>query len=367
MRYDKPIRAILSDAYTSIHASFASTAVREYEQSYRNRLTQGTVCGLLNLVDYEIVVTALGPLHEHITLFVKTFTWVGGTSGGTFGRPLIIQDRHGISDILHKLVGLPPHEAFRGHAKVDEVDKTDLGVASQLSQVPNNVPTTQHQGAFQDTSASQMEMATQIPLKQPTAPPMKHKVAQGVNLSNPIGASSGRSFTPESSVPRVDHKSGAVALLKLLPVQTGQSDSRTSGMPCSPERKEQHISRHSSLEGRRHDPKGDPQAKQVIGQGVAQTSTRSDTDAFRAKRPDTQRVEPRLDTTVRTVESLSGKAAQEGLEQQEVTRKSTPETERVVTEHGAVSKCEQNPTAEAPAATVHPWSVRQRDNLFSSC
>ncbi|KAL9129659.1 MAG: hypothetical protein Q9217_001938 [Psora testacea] len=99
----EPVRATLSDSVTRINVSFATTASQKHEKETRQRLSQGSLGGVLQLLDFELVATPYGPRSSRLTLFIKDFNILGSAGSGEKGVPRPIEDAGDISVLLEKL------------------------------------------------------------------------------------------------------------------------------------------------------------------------------------------------------------------------------------------------------------------------
>ncbi len=91
--WDELIKVSLSDSVNHIDASFAASATRIYQERKRQPLTQDTIGGLIQLLDFEVVATHFGPRQSRLTLLVKDFKILGSTGSGEKGIPQDIESR----------------------------------------------------------------------------------------------------------------------------------------------------------------------------------------------------------------------------------------------------------------------------------
>ena len=97
------MRAAVSDSQTRISATFAVSATQEYKQKNLRDFTKGTSRGLLQLNDYDIVLTPLGPKRFHLTLFVRDFKFLGATDARVGSVPRPIEDVGDTPSLLARL------------------------------------------------------------------------------------------------------------------------------------------------------------------------------------------------------------------------------------------------------------------------
>ncbi len=151
MTFEEPIQVTLSDSVVRVNASITNQASQKYAKQNRRKLTEGTVGGLIQLHEFEIVATHLGPRDKRITLYVKDFKGIGANGSGNFGvAPQAIESREGTKELLKKLADLRKH----GWDARSEQSATVSPIQSQPS------TQTSEAGDDQDT---QLGFATQVP------------------------------------------------------------------------------------------------------------------------------------------------------------------------------------------------------------
>ena len=104
MTFEEPIQVTLSDSVIRVNASITNQASQKYAKKNRKKLTEGTVGGLISLLEFEIVATHFGPRDKRLTLYVKDFKSIGSEGSGNFGvAPQAIESREGTKQLLHEL------------------------------------------------------------------------------------------------------------------------------------------------------------------------------------------------------------------------------------------------------------------------
>ena len=83
--------------------SFATAASRQHEKKTRQRLSQGSLGGVVQLLDFQLVATPYGPRPSRLTLFIKDFKILGSAGSGVKGVPRPIEDAGEMSVFLEKL------------------------------------------------------------------------------------------------------------------------------------------------------------------------------------------------------------------------------------------------------------------------
>lgn len=151
LTYKDPIQVTLSDSIIRVNASITKQASQRYTEKYRKKFTEGTLGGLIQLHDFEIVATHFGPRDKRLTLYVKELNSLGADGSGTFGvAPQAIEGRKGTKDLLSKLADLREH----GLKAYSEQSAAASPIRSQ--------PSTQTSEAGNDQD-SQVGFATQVP------------------------------------------------------------------------------------------------------------------------------------------------------------------------------------------------------------
>ena len=190
---DLPIQVTLSDTVIRINASITNQASQRYAEKNRKQVTDGTLGGLIQLLDFEIVATHLGPRNKRLTLYVEDFKRLDAVASGTFGvAPQAIEDTKGAKELLNKLADLR-----RG--KLD-AHFEQSGASSPIRSQPSTQ--TSEQGNDQD---SQSGFATQ--LTRSIAPiNTKPKPPESTTSINFNSTSSTENFQPMAPPTKVKHK-----------------------------------------------------------------------------------------------------------------------------------------------------------------
>lgn len=151
MTFKDPIQVTLSDSVIRVNASITNQASQRYTEKYRKKFTEGTLGGLIQLHEFEIVATHFGPRDKRLTLYVKELKSLGANGSGTFGvAPQAIEGREGTKDLLNKLADLRKHR-LKAYSE-------ESAAASPI----RSQPSTQTSEAGNDQD-SQIGFATQVP------------------------------------------------------------------------------------------------------------------------------------------------------------------------------------------------------------
>lgn len=192
MTYEDPIQVTISDSVIRVNASITKQASQRYTEKYRKKFTEGTLGGLIQLHEFEIVATHFGPRDKRLTLYVKELNSLGAEGSGTFGvAPQAIEGREVTKKLLGKLAELREHglKAYSGHS----------AAASPI----RSQPSTQTSEAGNDQD-SQVGFATQVPR---SIAPIGSKSkslgsATGINTSSIPSADSTKPLTRPEKVKR---------------------------------------------------------------------------------------------------------------------------------------------------------------------
>ena len=113
--FDGVRKATLSDGRTRVNVRFVTPAVEAYESKYKKKLTEGTLGGLVQLLEFQFKATHLGPRADRITLYVEAFKILGSEGAGIMGdTPRPIELRPGIAKALEDLAVLRNKELDSG-------------------------------------------------------------------------------------------------------------------------------------------------------------------------------------------------------------------------------------------------------------
>ena len=203
---------MISDSHTSIHVTFAASAVSKYTAVARKRITDGTRGGLIQIHAFEIVATHFGPKQSRLTLLIKEFQSLGSDGSGTFGNPLPIGSRQDITVTLSQL------GEFRAQGPIGSKPQSDFGDDASASDIRSQAI----DGPSDDETdgVAQAAYATQG-----TTPKDKSKgkseicmASDGINKTNAIATDSPSRKSSVNLLPRrISLKSSHKALLDLFP------------------------------------------------------------------------------------------------------------------------------------------------------
>lgn len=149
----------LSDSVNRVDAIVSDSAVQKYTNKTGKRLSEDTIGGLIQLINFEIVATHLGPKQKRITLFVTDFHLVGSNTSGALGIPQAIQDRPEIKDLLQKLTMFRGQEAASSQtpSRYNSLSNAPMSQPDSVASQTNSPQNTQN------TFATQAVFTTKVP------------------------------------------------------------------------------------------------------------------------------------------------------------------------------------------------------------
>ena len=147
---DGPIKVVISDSYTMVRATIASSAATRYGSTTKRRITKDTLGGLIQILDFEIVATHLGSRPERATIFINDFKSIGSEGSGAFGCPRPLESLSEVVELLDQL------KELRARESQGSQPRSRLGSVTEGS--PINSPL-----AADSPEATQVMFATQVP------------------------------------------------------------------------------------------------------------------------------------------------------------------------------------------------------------
>ena len=114
----------------------SSDASQRYREKNKRSLTHGTPGGLIQLLDFEIVATHLGPRPERVTIDVNDFKSLGSNGSGNFGgaTPYSVESRLEIKQLLQKLEILRNRNSQGGHLSPNPSIRSQFSTASSVEE-----------------------------------------------------------------------------------------------------------------------------------------------------------------------------------------------------------------------------------------
>ena len=185
LTFEEPIQVTLSDTVIRVNASITNQASQKYVKKNKKKLTEGTLGGLMQLEEFEIVATHLGPRDKRLTLYVKNFKTLGANGSGDFGvAPQAIESRVETKDLLDKLAHL-------------RRQKSDTHLKQSAKTSPIASQSSSHDTELEHGQESQTGFSTQISRSNvpKASKPKPQYPSAGVNISSPSAANNDKSST----------------------------------------------------------------------------------------------------------------------------------------------------------------------------
>lgn len=158
MTFEGPIEAWVSDSITRLQVRFAASAAHKYREETRKRVTQDSVGGILQITDFEILATHLGPRPSRLTILIKDFQNVGSNGSGGFGVPRALNDLPETVNLLDRLQMLRSQECSKARQNLitrEVAENCDLQLGTQ-SDTNCSSPVNRSRPASQETFATQV-------------------------------------------------------------------------------------------------------------------------------------------------------------------------------------------------------------------
>lgn len=156
--FEEPIEAWVSDSITRLPVVFAASAVHRYRHETRRRLTQDPLGGLIQIKDFEIVATHLGPRPSRLTILIKDFQSLGSVGSGGFGLPRPVHALPEVIELLDRLRMLRsegPCKARQDFIRREDAVDHDSPLGTQ-SEIIRSSPSDRSRSASQENFATQV-------------------------------------------------------------------------------------------------------------------------------------------------------------------------------------------------------------------
>ena len=114
----------------------SSDASQRYRAKNKRSLTHGTPGGLIQLLDFEIVATHLGPRPERVTIDVNDFKSLGSNGSGNFGfaTPYSVESRLEIKQLILNLENLRNRNSQGDHLSPNPSIRSQFSTASSVEE-----------------------------------------------------------------------------------------------------------------------------------------------------------------------------------------------------------------------------------------
>lgn len=197
MTHEDPLQVILSDSQTQIRAKISTAATAAFLHQHRRPLTEKSEGGLINIHNFEIVATNLGPSDEQVSLLITEFDLVQSGFPSESDHPKHVHERAHVAKFLEDLDIMrkqqtPPTP--KPAANAETVRRSQGMRALQTSQQVRLEERHIEEHGNETASMSQTSFATQLPKESRPAqtPSSDIRLQDAVSLSRPTAA--GRSL-----------------------------------------------------------------------------------------------------------------------------------------------------------------------------
>lgn len=182
----EPIQAEISDSFTRVKVTFAASAVEKFNLEERKSITRDTLGSLIQILDFEIVATHIGPRTSRLTILIKDFQILGSEGSGVFSFPRPIENMAGIVELLDELKSFRENESSRcqKERKEDNLARSSPTKSLGESTFPND----------ENSELCYQEFATQV----------HHSWHNGRALVKEIKSSNPNSPTRLKNTPKLD-------------------------------------------------------------------------------------------------------------------------------------------------------------------
>lgn len=135
--------------------TFAASAVEKFHLEEKKWITRDTLGSLIQIFDFEIVATHIGPRTSRLTILIKDFKIIGSEGSGTFDFPRPIENVEGILELLDKL------KTFREKGPTLYREQTNGDVPKESSPPESRDEDTPFKSG--NVELDQQEFLTQVP------------------------------------------------------------------------------------------------------------------------------------------------------------------------------------------------------------
>ena len=129
------------------------------EYGKRQRVTDGTSGGLIQLIDYEIVAQPRGPNRAKLSMILKKLKPIGSNGSGVFGAPCHVESLEPVIEMLDRLQTIRAQELV-GQPSTSFKPPKDI---PSKDQAPSSSQTTGDSSVDDNPDKSQALFATQVP------------------------------------------------------------------------------------------------------------------------------------------------------------------------------------------------------------
>ena len=144
---------MISDSTFRLKATISASAAQKFFRKSRKRITQSALGGLIQILDFEIVATHLGPRDSRLTLLINDFKSLGSEGSGLFGNPRPIEVNQEILELLENV------KEFRAKESAESRQQTRKHTVEEDSSQSENENVSSDDGQLSDQRA----FVTQVP------------------------------------------------------------------------------------------------------------------------------------------------------------------------------------------------------------
>lgn len=150
-----PIHVWISDSQVYVKVTISAPAAEHFKRTYRRPITQGTLGGIFQLTNFEVVAQHHGPKKTKITMLIHELIHVGSDGSCAFGRPRPIECLEDIQELLDQF------HAFRAQDAISREASSDLALHKRC--LPLSSRTSSISSCDTGGDLSQAAFATQVP------------------------------------------------------------------------------------------------------------------------------------------------------------------------------------------------------------
>ena len=150
-----PIHVWISDSQVHVKVTISAPAAEHFKRTYRKQITQGTLGGIFQLTNFEIVAQHHGPTKTKITMLIHELNHIGSDGSCAFGRPRPIECLEDIQELLDEF------HAFRAQDAISREASSDLALHKRF--LPLSSRTSSISSFDTGEDPSQAAFATQVP------------------------------------------------------------------------------------------------------------------------------------------------------------------------------------------------------------
>lgn len=150
-----PIHVWISDSQAYLKVTISAPAAEHFKRTHRKQITQGTLGGIFQLTNFEIVAQHHGPKKTKITMLIHELSHIGSDGSCAFGRPRPIECLEDIQELLDEF------HAFRAQDAISREASNDLALPKRFIPLSSRKSSISSLDTGEDLS--QAAFATQVP------------------------------------------------------------------------------------------------------------------------------------------------------------------------------------------------------------